>query len=107
MVDLQKIVDKWSIDKGSDVMLPWLGSTTCGEAAIAIADALRQIAELRAERDNFAVTVVNLANQRDTAEAHNARLSEALAALMKEVDREDYTYAPFVNARATLRTGAR
>jgi hypothetical protein len=47
-------------------------------AAIYVKSLERQIVELRAERDNFAVTVVNLANQRDAAEADRARLSEAI-----------------------------
>lgn len=87
MVDLQKIVDRWSVDKGSSVMLPWLGSTTCGEAATAIAETLRQIAELRADVKFFRDQFDDQVKSREEAEADKARLSEALLSAANQCDR--------------------
>jgi len=54
-----------------------------------IRDLKRKVAELEAERDNFATTIVNLAGQRDAAEADKARLSGALRDVRRAIMEAD------------------
>jgi hypothetical protein len=53
-----------------------------------------RLAEVEAERDKIAVTVVNLSEQRKAAEAENAKLREALS-IAGPIALEDFAKHPF------------